>query len=122
MPITKNNLINDAAISSSADRNSVTIVVEQFFIVIKDYVKEGRSLELRGFGTFSPKKCSPRKARNLKTGELITMNESNSVTFKFASGLKNKVTKPRKKAAAKEQAPSRELAKTGSLEKSARTR
>jgi nucleoid DNA-binding protein len=121
MPITKNNLINDAAISSSADRNSAKIVVEQFFSVIKDYIKEGHSLELRGFGTFSPKKCNPRKARNLKTGELITMDESNSVTFKFASGLRNKVTKPKKKAAAKEQAPSREIAKTRSLEKNART-
>jgi nucleoid DNA-binding protein len=120
MPITKSNLINDTAISSSAQRDSVKVVVEQLFSVIKDFVKEGRSLELRGFGTFSPKKCSPRKARNLRTGELIPMSESKSVTFKFSAGLKNKVTKPAKatkpkKATAKEPALSRKLAKTGSL-------
>jgi len=91
MSITKSDLINETAISCGVTRDYARISVEQFFDVVKDFVKEGHSLELRGFGTFSPKTCNPRQGRNLKTGELIPLAAGKSMSFKFSSELKAKI-------------------------------
>ncbi|MDR0515448.1 MAG: HU family DNA-binding protein [Fibromonadaceae bacterium] len=114
MPVTKYSLINDTAISSGVQRESVKIVVEQFFDAIKDLVKDEHSLEIRGFGTFSPKNCNPRKARNLQTGELIPMAAYKSISFKFSSGLKDKISMYKTTTS--------ELIKTHELEKETRAR
>jgi len=115
MPITKSNLINDTAISSGTSRDAARIVIEQFLHVVKDTIKAANSLELRGFGTFSPKICNPRQGRNLKTGELIPLATSRSMSFKFSSELKFKIKGSAKQAVATEQVQAHELAKIGSL-------
>lgn len=92
MPITKSDLINETAISCGVTRDYAKISVEQFFDVVKDFIKDGNSLEIRGFGTFSPKTCNPRQGRNLKTGELIPLASGKSMSFKFSSELKAKIT------------------------------
>ncbi|MCL2282929.1 MAG: integration host factor subunit beta [Fibromonadales bacterium] len=92
MPITKSDLINETAISCGLTRDDAKVSIEQFFDVVKDIIKEGNSLEIRGFGTFSPKTCNPRLGRNLKTGELIPLAASKSMNFKFSSELKARIT------------------------------
>jgi len=116
MPITKNDLINETAILCGITRDDVRVAIEQFFNAVKDSIKEGKSLEIRGFGTFSPKTCNPRVGRNLQTGELIPLATGRSMNFKFSSELKAKITNPElKPAAANKQVQVRELAKTDSL-------
>ena len=119
MPITKNDLINDTAISCGAQRETARIVVEQFFSVVKDSLKEGHSLEIRGFGTFSSKNRNSRAGRNLQTGELIPLAAYKNVSFKYSSELKAKIAgfspkdiKEAVPATAKEQVQARELAET----------
>jgi nucleoid DNA-binding protein len=92
MSITKNDLINETAIACGATRDYVKVSIEQFFDVVKDFIKAGNSLELRGFGTFSPKTSNKRLARNLQTGELIHMAARKSTSFKYSSELKAKIT------------------------------
>jgi len=116
MPITKNDLINETAILCGITRDDVRIAIEQFFNAVKDSIKDGKSLEIRGFGTFSPKTCNPRVGRNLQTGELIPLATGRSMNFKFSSELKAKITSPDTKlATASKRAQVRELAKTDSL-------
>jgi len=122
MPITKYDLINDTAISCGAQRETVKIVVEQFLSVVKDSLKESHSLEIRGFGTFSSKKCNPRAGRNLQTGELIPLAAYKNVSFKYSSKLRAKIAgsspkdiKEAAPATAKEQVQAREFAETNSL-------
>jgi len=88
MPITKNDLINETAILCGITRDYVRIAVEQFFDAVKDTIKEGKSLEIRGFGTFSPKTCNPRMGRNLQTGELIPLATVKACTLNFLLNLK----------------------------------
>jgi integration host factor subunit alpha len=114
MPITKSNLINETAISCGISRDDARVVIEQFFDVVKDAIKSGNPLEIRGFGTFSPKTCNPRMGRNLKTGELIPLAASKSLNFKFSPELKGKITGLATEAVATEQVQARETAKTGS--------
>ena len=116
MPITKSDLINETAISCGVTRDYARISIEQFFDVVKDLVKDGNSLEIRGFGTFSPKTCSSRLGRNLKTGELIPLASGKSMSFKFSSELKTKITgsAPKAKKVASKQVQVRELEEIGS--------
>jgi len=116
MPVTKNDLINETAILCGITRDYVRIAIEQFFHVVRDSIKTGKSLEIRGFGTFSPKTCNPRVGRNLQTGELIPLAIGKSMTFKFSSELKAKITSSDiKPAVASKRVRFRELAKTDSL-------
>jgi nucleoid DNA-binding protein len=111
MPITKSDLINETAISCGLTRDDAKVSIEQFFDVVKDIIKEGNSLEIRGFGTFSPKTCNPRLGRNLKTGELIPLAASKSMNFKFSSELKARITGSK---AASKLLQARELEEIGS--------
>jgi len=114
MPITKSDLINETAISCGITRDYVRHSIEQFFDVVKDTIKAGNSLEIRGFGTFSPKTCNPRLGRNLQTGELIPLAASKGVNFKFSSELKTKVTgSAAKKGVPSKQVQARELEEIG---------
>ncbi|MDR2583084.1 MAG: integration host factor subunit beta [Fibromonadaceae bacterium] len=116
MPITKNDLINETAILCGITRDNVRIAIEQFFNAVKDSIKNGNSLEIRGFGTFSPKTCNPRVGRNLQTGELIPLATGKSMNFKFSSELKAKITSSvPKQVAASKQVRVHSLAKTDSL-------
>lgn len=116
MSITKNDLINETAISCGITRDCARLAIEQFFDVVKDIIKSGNSLEVRGFGTFSPKTCSPRLGRNLQTGELIPLATRKSMNFKFSSELKAGITgSTAKRATAKKQVQARELEEIHSL-------
>lgn len=113
MTITKSNLINEAAIMCGTTRECAKNVIEQFFDVVKDSVKNNKSVEIRGFGTFSPKTCGSRVGRNLKTGELIKLAAGKSINLKFPLEFKAKIagclTTPE---AANKQVQAHELVKT----------
>jgi nucleoid DNA-binding protein len=52
-------------------------------------LKDGRKVELRGFGTFFVKKIKENySARNPKTGDLIYVPEKNKVRFRASKNLK----------------------------------
>jgi nucleoid DNA-binding protein len=116
MSVTKNDLINETAILCGLTKDYVKITIEQFFDAVKDFIKADKSLEIRGFGTFSPKTYSQRTGRNLQTGELIPLAAGKSMSFKFSSELKAGITgSALKPAAASKRVLSHELAKTDSL-------
>tara|TARA_Y100000385_G_scaffold12493_1_gene12805 strand:+ start:171 stop:377 length:207 start_codon:yes stop_codon:yes gene_type:complete len=55
-------------------------------------LKEGRKVELRGFGTFFIKKIKENySARNPKTGELIYIPQKNKIRFRTSKILKKKI-------------------------------
>jgi len=113
MSITKNDLISETAILCGVTRDYARVIIEQNFDIVKDTVKENKSLEIRGFGTFSQKTCNPRTGRNLQTGELIPLASRKSMNFKFSAELRAAITGiPKVKEAATEQAQAHELAET----------
>ena len=59
---------------------------------IVDGVKNHKSIELRNFGRFSPKKIKAKlNARNPRTGERIHTKEKISIAFKMSEELKNRI-------------------------------
>ena len=64
-------------------------IIDNFCIDVEKALKEGRKVELRGFGTFFIKKIKDKySARNPKTGELIYVPEKNKVRFRASKNLK----------------------------------
>ena len=75
--------------NSKLNRSEIETVIEIFSNNIIKALKNGRKIELRGFGTFFVKKIKENySARNPKTGELIYVPEKNKVRFKSSKKLK----------------------------------
>lgn len=64
------------------------IVVETVFDSIKEALKKGEKIEIRGFGNFRLKERQPRKARNPKTGESVEVPQKKAIRFKAGKALK----------------------------------
>ena len=78
--------------NSKLNRSEIETVIEIFSNNIIKALKNGRKIELRGFGTFFVKKIKENySARNPKTGELIYVPEKNKVRFKASKNLKKKI-------------------------------
>ena len=72
----------------------IEIVIDTFSECIIESLKQGRNVELRGFGTFCIKKIKENySARNPKTGKLIYVPEKNKVRFKASKKLKKFLNK-----------------------------
>ena len=63
-------------------------IIDITFENIKTGLKEGKTIELRGFGTFFTKIIKEKhSARNPKTGELIYVPEKYKIRFKASKKL-----------------------------------
>ena len=77
--------------NSKLNRSEIETVIEIFSNNIIKALKNGKKIELRGFGSFFVKKIKENySARNPKTGELIYVPEKNKVRFKASKNLKKK--------------------------------
>jgi nucleoid DNA-binding protein len=75
------------------------IVHKLFDAIVNRLVKEGR-LELRNFGIFEVRWRKPRKARNPRTGEPVTVPKKCTVTFTPGLALAERVESESRTAAA----------------------
>ena len=89
--ITKQNLIQEIAKSTGFARNEIKTVMEQFLELVNENLSIGRTIEIRGFGTFACKERKARPARNPRTGEQVFLKERLVPTFKFSADVKKKI-------------------------------
>jgi nucleoid DNA-binding protein len=79
-------------------------IVQQTFDAIVDTLIEVGRIELRNFGVFEVKMRKPRKARNPRTGERVSVEAKKVVTFKPGKEMEERVRRearlasPQKKA------------------------
>ena len=70
------------------NQEDIEDVINIFLSSLQKGLREGKKIELRGFGTFFIKKIKEKyTSRNPKTGELIYVPEKNKVRFKPTKGL-----------------------------------
>ena len=75
--------------NSKLNQSQIELIINVFCDNISKALKNGKKIELRGFGTFFIKKINENySARNPKTGELIYVPEKNKVRFKASKNLK----------------------------------
>ena len=73
-------------------QSELETVIDLFSNNIAKALKEGKKVELRGFGTFFVKEIKEKySARNPKTRELIYIPKKNKVRFKASKILKKKI-------------------------------
>jgi integration host factor subunit beta len=86
---TKADLIDSVHHKTGVDRKEVQTVVECFLDAIQSALIEEATLELRGFGTFEFKIRKGReKARNPRTGAILSVQAHGAVTFRPGRKLK----------------------------------
>ncbi len=87
--VTKNDLVDSVYVSTKHEKKIVQSVLESLLENIKDSLKQGSTIELRGFGTLEPRLRKGRsKARNPKTGEMLSVAPHYVVAFRSGQELK----------------------------------
>ena len=89
--MTKADLVRLVSTDTGIIRKDVAIAVDAFLEAIKDSLKEGKHIEIRGFGTFKLKTRKPRIGRNPKTDEKVDIPARVVPTFKFSKELKTEI-------------------------------
>ena len=75
-----------------SQRNSSDIV-DSVFSVLKDTLVNGESVKLVQFGTLTVRDKSPRKGRNPRTGEPMTITKRKMVSFRPSKQLRERLNK-----------------------------
>ena len=88
---TKHDIIASVAKYTGLTQADTKIVVEELLQTVGTILEEGKSIEIRGFGTFYTKERKPRPARNPKTGEVVPLHRRVVPLFKYSSELKRKI-------------------------------
>jgi len=94
--MTKADLVRSVSAETGIIRKDVALAVDAFLESIKDSMKDGKHIEIRGFGTFKLKLRKERIGRNPKTEEKVTVPKRVVPTFKFSRAFKDDVNESNK--------------------------
>lgn len=86
--MTKADIVDRVAAGTGLTKLETEAIIEGFFTTVIEALKEGRGIEIRGFGSYKVKKKNARNARNPKTGEKVFVEEHFVPTFKFSKEFK----------------------------------
>lgn len=95
--MTKADIVDNIAIGTGITKLETEIIIEAFFSTIKNALRDGRTIEIRGFGSFKVKKRKPRLARNPRTGAEVKVDEHYVPIFKVSKDLRGYVNENMKK-------------------------
>lgn len=88
--ITKYDLVDSVYNDVNCEKNEVRKIVESFLVQVRENLKDGSTIELRGFGTFELRlRKGRKKARNPKTGEQLSVEPHYVAAFRSGQDLKN---------------------------------
>jgi len=100
--MTKADIVDRVAAGTGLTKLETEAIIEGFFKTVIEALKEGRGIEIRGFGSYKVKKKNARQARNPKTGEQVHVPEHFVPTFKFSKDFKEMVDKGMKEDTSKQ--------------------
>lgn len=87
--VTKFDLVESVYSDVNCEKKVVQTVLESLLEQIKNSLKDGSTIELRGFGTFELRLRKGReKARNPKTGEQLSVEPHYVAAFRSGQELK----------------------------------
>ena len=89
--MTKANIVDVIASATGLTKVETEAVVDGFIQTVISALKEGKNIEIRGFGSFKVKRRKGRMARNPRTGEQVQVDEHFVPVFKVSKELKSTV-------------------------------
>ncbi len=90
--MTKADLVERIATSTGLTKKDTALAVDHLIKAVKDALREGRHIEIRGFGTFKVKQRKSRTARNPRTGEPVQLPPRKVAVFKVSKELKDRIS------------------------------
>ena len=93
MTMTKAELVEIICEKTAFTRQESAEFMEQVFEIIKETLEKGEKIKIAGFGNFVVREKRPRRGRNPKTGEEMTIAERRVLTFRPSQALR-KVLNP----------------------------
>ncbi len=91
--MTKKDLIARISEQTGLPKSSVKAVVDSFLVTVEEALASGDKVSLPGFGTFRVTRRAERKARNPRTGELISIPAYKAPVFSAGRHLKQMANK-----------------------------
>jgi integration host factor subunit beta len=92
--MTKAELVEEVAKSSHLTKKDAEVIVQTVLDSIIESLKDGKKVELRGFGSFRLRQRSSRTGRNPKTGEKVKVPAKRIPYFKPGKELKDLINQP----------------------------
>ena len=86
--MTKADIVDNIASATGLTKVETEAVVDGFLATVSQAMKDGKSIEIRGFGSFKVKKRKARMARNPRTGEEVFVDEHYVPIFKVSKELR----------------------------------
>ncbi len=85
----KADIVNRVAEVSDVPRVKAAVAVDSIFRAMKHALRDGKRIELRGFGVFQVRDRKRGVGRNPKTGVEVAITPGKTVRFKPGKDLKN---------------------------------
>ncbi|HUI11565.1 MAG TPA: HU family DNA-binding protein [Bacteroidota bacterium] len=89
--MTKADIVDTIATATGLTKVETEAVVDGFISTVINALKEGKNIEIRGFGSYKVKKRKGRVARNPRTGEQVMVGEHWVPLFKVSKEVKGLV-------------------------------
>ncbi len=89
--ITKKDLVEKISDRTGLTQVDTKIVVETFLDAVSRALREGKNIEIRGFGRFKIKKKRARIARNPRTNVHVQVPEGYKPVFEASKELKKRI-------------------------------
>ena len=86
--LTKADIVEEINERLGLTKKDIARVVDLFFEIIKEGLRNDEHIELRGFGTFEVKTREEREARNPKTGDSVKVPKRKVPYFRPGKDLK----------------------------------
>ena len=86
--MTKADLVEEVSRVSELTKKDAELIVETVFLSVIRALHAGDKVELRGFGSFRLRRREPRKGRNPKTDETITLPPRKVMVFRLSRKLR----------------------------------
>ncbi len=89
--MTKAEVVAKIANKTGFEKNNVQTTIEMFMETVKDSLKEGENVYLRGFGSFIIKERKQKTGRNISKNKPIIIPAHNIPAFKPSNSFKELV-------------------------------
>ena len=86
--MTKADIVDKVANGTGLTKLETEAISEGFLTTVIEALREGKGIEIRGFGSYKVKKKNARNARNPKSGQKVFVPEHFVPTFKFSKDFK----------------------------------
>ena len=91
--VKKSDLVSKIAAQTGLAASDTKIIVNELVDAMSQELQKGSTIELRGFATFSVRNRRPRVARNISTGEKVSVPAKKDIVMKPSKQLKELVDK-----------------------------